>query len=157
MKNLWRLLKAENNLPKSFLIVSIIVALLGFIDASYLTIEHFKNSIPPCFIVSGCDTVTRSIYSTVGPIPVALLGALYYFTICLLLFTALESKKDKPARLAFLLTPFGLLASGYFLFVQAFLLKAYCLYCLGSITTSTILFMLAVIADQMHKKLKIKN
>lgn len=152
MKNLWRSLRAENSLPKSFLVVSILVALLGFADASYLTIEHYRGATPPCFIVSGCGTVTTSVYSQIGPIPVALLGALYYFTISLLLFLAMESRKDKPARIAFLLTPFGILASGYFLYVQIFLLKAYCLYCLGSIATSTILFMLAVVADRMHKK-----
>lgn len=151
MKNLWRSLRAENSLPKSFLVVSIAVALLGFADASYLTIEHFRGTTPPCFIVSGCGTVTTSVYSQIGPIPVALLGALYYFVISLLLFLALESKNDKPARAAFLLTPLGILASGYFLYIQAFILNAYCLYCLGSVATSTILFMLAIVADRMEK------
>ncbi len=152
MMNLWRSLRAENSLPHSFLLVSIAVAILGFADTSYLTIEHYRNTAPPCFILSGCDTVTQSIYSEISGVPVALLGAIYYGIIAILLFTALETKKNLYARLGFLLTPLGVLASGWFLYIQIFLLRAYCLYCLGSIATSSILFMLAIVANRLEKK-----
>ncbi|MDT7780771.1 MAG: hypothetical protein QOC99_3283, partial [Acidobacteriota bacterium] len=61
--------------------VTALVALTGLLDATYLTIEHLSGNSVRCMIVTGCDEVLQSRYSTVaGGVPVAAVGALAYFT-----------------------------------------------------------------------------
>lgn len=132
-------------LPTSLAVFLLVVALLGFADASYLAIEHYQGVIPPCTIVSGCEVVLTSSYSFIFGIPVSLLGAVYYLIVAAGIFSFLESKKTAFLKSALLLTVFGMLFSLWFLYVQVFILGSYCLYCLGSALTSTILFVTACI------------
>ena len=130
-------------LPNKVVIFLLVVAIFGFADASYLTVEHFANAIPPC-TTSGCETVLTSAYSEILGVPVALLGALYYLTISIGIFAYLESKNEKLIRYALLLTPIGFLMSLWFISAMTFIIHSYCQYCLGSATTSTILFVTAL-------------
>jgi uncharacterized membrane protein len=141
-------------LPISLAVFLLVIALLGFADASYLTIEHFRGVIPPCTIVSGCEVVLTSAYSFILGIPVSLLGAIYYLIILVGVFSFIESKKTGLLKLALLLTVFGMVFSLWFLYVQIFILGSYCLYCLVSALTSTILFVTAcVIAKKYSPKI----
>ena len=125
--------------PNKAVIILFIFALLGFSDASFLTIEHYQNRIPPC-TTAGCETVLTSSYSTMFGVPVALLGMIYYFVIALGLFAHIEGKHEPSLRAVLLLTVCGFIMSLWFVGAQAFLIHSYCLYCLGSATISTILF-----------------
>ena len=62
------------------------VSFLGFIDASYLTIKHFVGTPLPCSVLKVCEEVTTSQYSVIGGVPVAMLGAIYYLAIFVLIF-----------------------------------------------------------------------
>ncbi|MBI4239953.1 hypothetical protein HY620_03115 [Candidatus Uhrbacteria bacterium] len=135
-------------------ILSLIVSIIGFGDAAYLVAHHYLSTPLPCTIFQGCDVVTRSPYSTIGPISVALLGALYYLALCILLVAYIDTKKTSLALLAARLTPLGFCASLWFIFVQAVLLKAWCLYCIVSATTSTLLFVLGMITLLFHSSSK---
>ena len=121
------------------------MSLLGFLDAAYLTIEHYRGVVPPCAIVSGCAAVTTSQYSLIFGIPVALLGAIYYLLITALCILYFDTKQTKILKIIARLTILGLLASLYFVYLQAFIIHAWCLYCLGSAATSTILFILGLL------------
>ncbi len=131
-------------IPNKLAIFILIVSLFGFIDASYLTVEHYRGIIPPCSIVSGCEQVLTSEYSTVFNIPVALIGAVFYLIILASIFAYLDTKNTKLLKLILLLSVLGFIASLGFLFIQAFILDSYCLYCLGSAITSTVLFVISV-------------
>lgn len=130
-------------IPKWIIITLLIVALIGFVDATYLTIEHFLNNIPPC-TTDGCEKVLTSSYSEVIGIPVALLGAIYYLAILVLLIAYFDAKREVLLRSAMLLTPLGFLASIYFFILQASVINAFCQYCLVSAATSTILFVFSM-------------
>lgn len=146
MKSLKQLLKQPlRALPTKLAIFLLIVALLGFADATYLTVEHYKGDIPPCTIVAGCETVLTSSYSVITGVPVSLLGAIFYFVMLVGIFSFIESKKTGLLKWALLLTIFGFLFTLWFTYVQAFIIGAFCLYCLGSALTSTVLFVTAVI------------
>ena len=80
-----------------FAIFLLIVALLGFADATYLTIEHYQNKIPPCS-VGGCEQVLTSAYSVVAGVPVSLMGSVYYLLVLIGMFAYLESKNLKILR-----------------------------------------------------------
>lgn len=121
------------------------VSFAGFLDASYLTVKHFTNTAIPCSLTHGCEIVTNSVYSDVFGIPVALLGALFYLTVFLGIFAALESGSRTLLRLAARLTIAGVLSSAWFVFVQLVLLHAICQWCMASALTSTVLFVLGYI------------
>ena len=130
----------RTHIPLLFLII----AFIGFADASYLTAKHYNNEAVTCSLTQGCEAVTTSSYATIGPVPVALLGALYYLTIVLGSAMVLDTKNTRLLRMLSLFTSTGFLASVYFVALQLFVIKAICLYCMGSALTSTLLFALGI-------------
>ena len=145
------LINRIKGIPKWLPVLFAVVAFIGFLDASYLTIQHYKGIPPPCSLVEGCEKVTTSEYSTVIGMPVALPGAIYYLVILILTVLYLDSKNKKHMVLAAMLTPLGLIASLWFLFLQFFVINAICLYCLASAATSTTLFVLGTIVLRRTK------
>jgi len=129
----------------------LLVGLAGFLDAGYLTAKHLVGSPVTCTVLKGCEVVTSSSFSVVAGIPVAAFGAFYYLAVFLLAVAYLDTKRTAYILFAARLTFIGFLASLWFIFVQAFLLKAWCLYCLGSAVTSTILFGASLVFF-IHKK-----
>lgn len=139
-----------NKISTSFLFL-MVLSIIGFADALYLTIKHYANSNINCSIFDGCELVTTSIYSSLFGIPVAVFGLVFYSLVFALII--LFSKLNKKKFLTFLLiiTSIGFLFSIYFVFVQIFLINAYCLYCLVSAVISTILFVLSVLFMLKYK------
>src|ERR1035437_3829819 len=133
--------------PKWLTVTFFLVSGLGFIDSVYLTINHFSNLSLPC-LVGSCEVVLTSAYSEFLGIPVALFGALYYFVILAFLFYHVDTKHPERKLLALksalFMTPLGFLASVYFFSIQAFVLHAFCQFCLISALTSTLLFGTAI-------------
>lgn len=113
---------------------------IGFLDALYLSVERMRGVKVICIILDGCDKVTTSLYSTMLNVPVAYLGALYYLTIFILALGFLAFKKDQIIRLMSWMTGIGFLASTWFVYLQVFIIKSICLYCMISATTSATLF-----------------
>ena len=137
----------SNWLPVLFLLLGAI----GFTDATYLAVKHFLGTPVPCSILKGCEQVTTSQYAAIFGVPVALLGAIYYLSIIILTVAYLDSRNRKFLNLAARLTILGFLASIYFVYLQIFVIKAICLYCMGSAITSTLLFILGLIYRQKNK------
>ena len=121
-------------------IAFLIVSFIGFLDSSYLTVQHYRGEPPSCAIFTGCETVASSKYAVVGPVPLALLGLLYYLAIFILTVAYFDTKKERLLLLAAIFTIAGFLASVYFVYLQLFVIKAICLYCIISAASSTILF-----------------
>lgn len=141
-------LTTHNLISKWIVAAFLVLSFIGFLDASYLTVNHFAGTVPPCTI-GGCEQVTTSKYSEIFGIPVALFGSLYYLTIFLGVIAYVDKKNVQILRRVSALTLVGLLASIYFVSLQAFVIDAYCTYCIGSAITSTLLFILGSIT--MHK------
>ena len=122
-----------------------LVALVGLLDAVYLSVEHLSGRSVRCVIVSGCDEVLQSSYATLpGDIPLAALGALAYFTVFSLATLAAFGYHKARTLLAPLVV---LMFAGtlWLLYVQAFVLHAFCTYCLlsAAVTTTLALLLLA--------------
>lgn len=122
----------------------IVFALIGFLDASYLTIQHYNNGILPCYVFTGCDLVTSSSYAVVAGIPISLLGAIYYLAIIISGILYLDTGIKKALRVLINLPIVGFLATLWLLFLQLFVIKAICFYCVISAITSTFIFILAL-------------
>lgn len=144
----------KETVPRWLLWAFSFFSFLGFLDASYLTAKHYTGGELNCSVFSGCEQVTTSVYSTIGPVPVSLLGAGFYLLVFLLSFMYLDSKKDILLRGLIGLSVIGFLASLAFVYLQVFIIKALCLYCLISATTSTTLFILSIFVVKLRYKQK---
>ncbi len=151
MKNL----EASSNKPvapsKLPLFAFPILGAVGFSDATYLTVKHFLGTTVPCSILHGCEQVLSSKYSSIWGIPVALFGSLYYLTILILAAIYIETRNVLFLKISAVLTCFGFAASLGFVYLQIFVIKSICLYCMGSALTSTLLFIAGMIFLAKHK------
>ena len=121
-----------------------LVALAGLADAVYLTVEHLTGRSVRCMVVSGCDEVLQSSYATVaGGVPVAAVGAVAYFTV-FSLATLAAFGYDGARRLLAPLVAVMFLATLWFLYLQAFVIRAFCTYCLISAAVTTTLTILVL-------------
>jgi len=116
-----------------------IVSLAGLADATYLTVQALTGETLGCGGSPDCFRVLGSSYARVAGIPVAGFGVLAYFSA--FSFATFAAFGYARARL-FLIPTIGVmfLATLWLLYVQAFLLHAYCRYCLFS---AAITFLLA--------------
>ena len=124
-------------------------AIIGFADSAYLTAQHIRGVIPPCVLLNNCELVLTSKYASIGPVPVAALGLLYYGTVLLLLIAYVDIGNRRILHWACWLVSAGMLASLYFVYVQLFVLGALCPYCLLSTATTLILFVVSVYIMRM--------
>jgi len=108
-----------------------IVAVAGLADATYLTVQALTGETLTCGGSPDCFRVLGSSYAKLGGIPVAILGALAYFTVFTLATFAAFGYPRAPKFLA-LIAGAMFLMTLWLLYVQAFLLHAYCRYCLFS-------------------------
>ena len=112
-----------------------IVSVAGLADATYLTVQALTGETLSCGGSPDCFRVLGSSYAKVGGIPVAMLGALAYFSVFTFATFAAFGYARAPKFLA-LMVGMMFLATLWLLYVQAFLLHAYCRYCLFSAATT---------------------
>lgn len=110
----------------------VVLAFLGFLISFYLTLTHYRNLIPPCYVTSGCESVVTSRYATVLGIPLSLLGTVFFTVMFYLGISLITGRRRVVARAYDLLAFMGVLAAIVLLLLQAVVLKAYCIYCLGT-------------------------
>ena len=132
-------------IPKKIAIGFLVVSFIGFLDASYLAAKHYLGTPINCSIFEGCNQVASSPYAVVFGLPVSLYGVIYYLVVFIGTVVALDLGSRGIFRAVALVTIAGLIASAYFTYLQGFVIGAWCLYCLGSAVTSTVLFVLGMI------------
>jgi uncharacterized membrane protein len=108
-----------------------IVAVAGLADATYLTVQALTGETLSCGGSPDCSRVLGSTYAKVGRIPVALVGALAYFS-AFMFATFAAFGYGRARKFLALIVAMMFLVTLWLLYVQAFLLHAYCRYCLFS-------------------------
>ena len=125
-----------------------VLSLAGLALATYLSVEHVTAGAPSCGVTGGCGDVTTSDYAVLLGVPVAFIGVAGYGA--LLLGTLAYIGMDSPSNsLAYALLGMALVGEGlttYFVYIQAFRIQAYCVYCLASAAIMTSAFALTVYA-----------
>jgi uncharacterized membrane protein len=116
-----------------------IVSLAGLADATYLTVQALTGETVSCGGSPDCFRVLGSSYAKVGRVPLASLGAVAYFSVfTFAIFAAFGYARART--LLILLVGAMFLVTLWLLYLQAFVLHAYCRYCLFS---AAITFLLA--------------
>ena len=105
------------------------LAALGLAISAYLTWTHFAGVAPACAGGShGCETVQSSRYATFLGIPVSVVGLTGY--AALLFSVALPT--EGGVYLGFFLALVGTLFSAYLTYLELFVVRALCQWCLAS-------------------------
>ncbi len=122
-----------------------VLAIAGLADSVLLTVEHYTRKGLPCTLTGGCERVLSSQYSEIAGQPIALLGVVFYALVLFLAVYALANKSPLPRKFLLLWGSIGFLSSLGLTSLQAFIIKAWCQYCLLSALTSTLIFILAIV------------
>ncbi len=129
--------EAQNKIAWPYLLVAFL-SLVGFADSLYLAVQHLTGQSLRCTIVSGCSEVLSSSYSHIGPVPLAALGAVAYFSVfSLAILAAFGYRTARPLLLVLVTVMF--LMTLWLLYLQAFVIHHFCQYCLLSAAVTTIL------------------
>lgn len=127
---------------------TIIIAILGILDAIYLTIIKFTDNKALCLEgIGDCWTVNNSSYSEWNGIPISLFGIVAY--LCMILILTLQNRVkflvDFGSIFVFGIALIGFFFSIYLTYLQFAVIKAVCPFCIISATTMTIVFILSLI------------
>jgi uncharacterized membrane protein len=133
-----------NSISWIYLIASLL-ALVGLGDSIYLTVQHITGESLRCTIISGCSEVLSSPYAQVGPVPLAAIGAAAYFVVfSLAILAAFGHRFAIPLlRIVVALT---FLTTLWLLYLQAFVIRHFCQYCLLSAAVTITLAVMVVIS-----------
>lgn len=124
---------------KKLYVVAALLALLGIADALYLTIEHVTGQSVQCTIISGCSAVLSSPYAVVAGIPLAAVGGAAYFTVFSLAILALFGYRI-AGKLLLPVVGAMFLVTLWLIYLQAFVIREFCQYCLlSALITTTLL------------------
>lgn len=143
---------------KNILIAIMIFSFLGVIIAGMLTAAKYSDSIALLCgqdIDNSCNTVQNSPYSYLinekkndgseFKIPLTLAGIIFYLILIALAYRVYSNEKnkkktsDKLKYSLFVIGIFGVLFSAAFTWIQAFLIEAFCTYCLISALDTVII------------------
>ena len=121
-----------------------ILSLIGIFLTSLLVKSRYLSEKTFCLTGgNSCDVVSNSIYSEIAGIPVCVFG-LFWFLITAYMAVKLVNKKNAAlSKYLMYWSSLGILFVGYFLFVEAFLINAFCSTCTAVHIIIGIIFILS--------------
>ena len=135
-----------NPLARRLMTLVAVLAAAGIVVSSVSLQHHYASSKTAyCDIgeTFNCDIVNRSEYSSIGPIPVALIGMLGYAALAGLA-TMYRARPDTP-KLLFAGASAGLAFALYLTYIEGHVLGVWCILCLSSLALITSIAVLAAI------------
>lgn len=125
----------------------VVFGLAGFALSLYISIKKAKAQPLVCPMNGECDVVTTSKYSKFFGVPVERIGVVYYLLVILVYTIHALMPWFVSDSIMFLMTGITIGAfffSAYLVFIQGFILKKWCTWCLFSAGFSTFIFITAV-------------
>jgi len=112
----------------------IVLASIGLLNAIYLTWIKLANQVAQCAGIGDCEAVNSSPYSEIGGIPIALLGTSAFFVILLVLLFEERNEilRENGPLLVVAISLVGVLYSLYLTYIEIYVIKAICPYCVLS-------------------------
>lgn len=124
--------------------VIFILAIIGLAVSGYLFYTYVFNSPIVC-VNTGCETVRVSPYSHFFGVPLPFFGGLMYLGIFIFSFTATfvaENFVKKIEYAIFFLSGVGVAVSIYLTYLEIFVIRAICVWCLAQAFVILTIFML---------------
>ncbi len=131
-----------------------ILSLIGLGVTAYLAYEYNFAATVGCPIAGkGCDIVRDSVYSKFFGISIPFLGLAFYIVVAGLSILLIEAENKLLKQILFLTSLSGFLFSLYLTFLEAFVINAYCFWCVSSAIVSTLIFILSIILLSTRQKI----
>lgn len=131
---------------KRYFLLILLCCSLGVVASSLALQHHYRQEASSfCNFNStfNCDVVNRSAYSEIAGIPVALLGLLaYLFMMGLCVF---QREKPETPALLLLLGVAGLGFSLYLTYLEAEVLRTWCVLCVTSLLSIAVIAILSAL------------
>lgn len=145
------------------------IAILGALTTAYLTVTKLTGGSPVCLAganpqaaAHSCNDVLSSEYATIFGLPLSLFGCLAYISMATFALAPLavnsDDRKDLGSNLekwTWLLLFAGAMAmtvfSGYLMYLLAFKIKTFCLYCITSALFSLSMLVLTIIGHSWEE------
>jgi uncharacterized membrane protein len=122
-------------------IILYIVSVIGLLDTSYLIYHKLAGTDVDClfFPKKWCTKVQYSKFSKTFGVPNPVWGFLMYAAI--LVLTYMVTQGSASFNVVKGIVTFGFLFSMYFTFIQAFVLRAFCTWCVVSALNFVVMFL----------------
>lgn len=105
----------------------LVILLLSLLSSLLLTVKPISEI---CDVNEGCEVVAHSTYNTTFGVKNSLFGSIIFFILCIACFIYLDNPLQKTKRFIDYSIFLGSIVALYFLYIQAFVLQAFCKYCL---------------------------
>jgi uncharacterized membrane protein len=137
-------------------IILILLGLLGFLLASHIHNKKVTKKRLICPRKSDCNSVINSDYSKIFGIPVEVLGMIYYaftaiyygvfgiYFINLMSYPHLLDLIGYTYIFVLCISLCATLFSLYLVFIQAFKIRQWCMWCIGSAIISILIFAISL-------------
>lgn len=118
--------------------IVLLFSILGFISALIIYINNQKKNPHMCPRKGGCNLVTKGKYSRLFGFQNDILGMMYYTSLIVLIpFINIDYEVLTFVRT---LSIFGFVFSIYFIYLQMKVIKSWCMWCVISAISSTVIF-----------------
>ncbi len=120
-----------------------VVSLVGLFIALYLTAHALGWTGPLVCGIGECETVQASKWAKVGSVPVALIGLLGYLALLVLAVLGIQPGWRGSRAIGGLLlagATFGFAFSAWLTYLEAFVIHAWCQWCVSSAILMTVIF-----------------
>ena len=133
---------SSKNITRSIFFLS----LIGLLVSGFLSFEYSLPRSITCPLGGlSCEAVRNSQYSKMFGISVPILGILFYFSFSAISLLSLENTGKLMRKLIFMAATVGFLFSAYFTYLEAFVIHAFCFWCLTSALITLLIFLLSLL------------
>lgn len=130
--------------------VFVVLAVAGIVFSAFALREHYRTEDSPCHIndVWDCGEVNHSPYASLLGVPVAVIGMAGYLGLGVLAM-------KRAWRVVLGAAVIGLAFSLYLAHIEKDVLRAWCIYCVGSLGVITLMTLLAVPVNFLGERRKV--
>ena len=125
-----------------------LMAVLGIVVASYLTLYKLGYIGALTCSVGSCETVNASKWAKFVGAPVAAWGVAFYITVFAVAVASIQPRFVESRRASVVLavlTGWGVLFSSWLTYLELFVIKAICQWCVVSAILVTIMFAVSLL------------
>ena len=139
-------------------VLILILAFCGLSDSLYLSQQEASNAPLLCNIenLSGCNIVATSQYSHLFGLSLAEYGVIFYAFTFIIAALELVVFDRLLRRMLQVVSLIGIVASLYLTFVELFVVRALCIYCLASASIALFIFIFACLIEPLRNNSQYK-
>lgn len=129
-----------------------VFSILGLIISAFLAYEYLQPTPVVCPLTgNGCELVRKSEYSQFLGISIPYIGVAYYFLTAAISIYLTQNYQKNIDKLRLLTSILSFAFGVYLTYLEAYVIKAFCFFCVSSFIVSIIILVLAL------KSVLIKN